>query len=385
MPWRESVRMDERMKFVVARLKGSYTMAELCRRYEISRETGYKLMRRYEAEGAAGLMDRSHAPHTCPHRVSEEVEQAILAAKKAHMKWGAKKLRDWLLPRRRELELPAASTMNDLLARHGLVRPRQRRSPPKLPLVHTGLTEGLHANHVWTIDFKGEFRTGDGWVCYPLTVQDHWCRFLLAAHGLGSTGRAGARQVLERVFRERGLPEVIRTDNGGPFVAMHAWRGLSRLTVWWIKLGIRHERTRLATPSDNPRHERMHRTLKDETARPPGKNRAAQQVLFDRFRAEYNEERPHDALGGDTPGSWYTPAPRPYPTRLAAPEYAGHCELRRVSSGGDFLFRGRSIFLSATLEHETIALEEVEDGIWDVSFYDLQIARLNERTGELSG
>ena len=385
MPWRESNRMDERMKFVVACGAGMYPMAELCRRYGISRQTGYELVRRYKAEGVDGLKDRSHAPHHCPHRMSAEVEKAILEAKKQRPKWGAKKLLDWLRPRRRDLVLPALSTVNDLLARNDKVVPRVKRASPGGARRNTELTDGTHANHVWTVDFKGEFLTGSGWRCYPLTIQDHWSRFLLGIDGLGGTATAGPREVMERIFRECGLPQIIRTDNGVPFVAAHAWRGLTKLSAWWIKLGIEHERTRNATPGDNARHERMHRTLKAETTRPPGKDRAGQQVLFDRFRREYNEERPHDGLDGHTPASRYDPVVRPYPERLPAPQYEGHWEVRAVRKGGGFLFRGRRYFLSGSLEHETIALEEVEDGIWDVYFYHLQIARLDDRTGLLSG
>jgi transposase InsO family protein len=236
---------------------------------------------------------------------------------------------------------------------------------------------------VWTIDFKGEFRLGDRRWCYPLTIADAHTRFLLVIDAQSSTAHVGAQAVVERVFREYGLPRVIRSDNGGPF-ATKAIAGLSRLNVWWTQLGIRQDRIAPGRPEQNGSHERMHKTLKRETARPPQPDVHAQQARFDSFRSEFNSERPHEALGGTTPGSHYTPSPRELPERLAEPEYPGHCEIRQVRANGILYFRDRAIFVSELLAGHHIALEEIADGVWSVCFYDLLLARFDERRGTLS-
>lgn len=384
MPWRESDAMNERLKFIAAHQAAVYTMSELCARFGISRKTGYKWVARYAAGGVRGLEPGSPAPKHCPHRTSGEVEAALLEARRAHPSWGPKKLVAWLGPRRPELVLPAPSTVGELLVRHDLVvrrgkRGRRAAAAPRKLHAATG------PNAVWSLDFKGEFRTRDGQLCYPLTVQDACTRYLLGVQGLDSTAGAGAQATLERLFREYGLPEVIRTDNGVPFVAPNSiGRGLSRLRIGWIKLGIVHDRIPPGRPDQNGRHERMHKTLKAETARPPEADRGAQQARFDAWRREYNEERPHEALEQQPPGAHYAASPRPYPERLPEPEYAGHCEIRRVRRGGEICFRQRSLFVSETLAHEDIALEEVEEGIWALWFYDVELARLDERTFRLS-
>lgn len=384
MPWRESDVVTERLKFIAAHGSGLYGMTELCTRFGISRKTGYKLVARYEQDGVAGLEDRSHAPRHCPHRISPEVEAVLLEARRAHPSWGPKKLVAVLAPRYPGLVLPAPSTVGVLLKRHELIVPRKRRKP-RSPFVRPQRCPAEGPNTVWSIDFKGEFRTRDGELCYPLTVQDVCTRYMLGITGLDSTAGAGVRTALEALFRERGLPEVLRSDNGVPFVAPHVpGHGLSRLRVWWIKLGIEHERIDRGRPDQNGRHERMHRTLKAETARPPEANRKAQQARFDEWRREYNEVRPHEALAQVPPASRYEPSLRPYPERLPEPEYPGHFEVRHVRRGGEILFRKRDVFVSETLAHEEVALEEVEDGVWAIWFYDLEIARLDERTFRLS-
>lgn len=384
MPWRESDPVMERLKFIAAHASGLYGMTELCVRFGISRKTGYKLIARYEADGPAGLQDRTHAPRQCPHRISPEVEAVLLEARRAHPSWGPKKLVAYVAPRRPDLVLPAPSTVGALLARHGLIVPRKRRVQ-RSPIARPERCSAEAPNQVWSIDFKGEFRTGDGQLCYPLTVQDVFSRYVLGVTALESTAGAGARGALEALFRERGLPEVIRSDNGVPFVAPNALaRGLSRLRVWWIKLGIEHERIAPGRPDQNGRHERMHKTLKAETARPPAGGRGAQQERFDRWRREYNEERPHEALNQAPPSTCYTAATRTYPEQLPEPAYAGHCEVRRLTHRGEIAFRGRYVFVSETLAHEHVALEEIEDGIWAIWFYNHELARLDERSFRLS-
>lgn len=382
MPWRQTDPMDERMKFVVLAQEGLYSMTELCERFGISRQAGYTRLRRYEQEGIAGLSSRSHAPKSCPHRMTEEVRTALLKARKAHPEWGPRKILVWLRPRQPELELPAASTVGDLYKREGLVesRPHRRKWPHPGRVTHT--VEA--ANQLWNADFKGEFRMGDGTMCYPLTVTDTHTRYLLACDGLSSTAHSGACASFQHLFRERGLPQAIRSDNGGPFCTK-AIAGLSRLSVWWTQLGIKHERIEPAHPEQNGSHERMHRTLKAGTLRPPAANVQVQQERFDSFRCEFNDERPHQALEMQTPSSLYVACERDMPEQIAPPEYAGHCVVRRVRGNGILYFRDRTIFLSELLIGLDVALEEIEDGVWSIYFYDLLLARLDERTGELSG
>jgi transposase InsO family protein len=376
--------VTERLKFIAAHQSGLYGMTELCVRFGISRKTGYKLIARYAAEGAAGLEDRSHAPHHCPHRIGSEVEAALLEVRRAHPSWGPKKLVAYLAPRRPDLVLPAPSTAGALLERNGLITPRKRRVA-RSPLPRPERRSAEAANTMWSIDFKGEFRTRDTHLCFPLTVQDVCTRYVLGITALESTAGAGVRTALEALFRERGLPEVIRSDNGVPFVAPHGLvHGLSRLRIWWTKLGIVHERIQPGRPDQNGRHERMHKTLKAETARPPAADREAQQGRFDEWCREYNEERPHEALEQAPPAARYEPSRRAYPEQLPEAEYPGHFEVRSVARGGEILFRKKHVFVSETLANEQVALEEIEDGVWAIWFYDCQIARLDERTFRLS-
>ncbi|MFN7941075.1 MAG: IS481 family transposase [Thermoanaerobaculia bacterium] len=372
--------MNERLKFIEESRAGLYTTSELCERYGISRKTGYKWLERYHELGVSGLDDRSHAPHSCPHKLEQRVAVAIVAARKKHPHWGPRKLLDWLRPRHPELDLPVPSTAGELLRREGLsVRGRRRRrwrhpGPPA--------RESYGPNDLWTADFKGQFRTRDGVYCYPLTIADQASRYLLRCQALSSTRTRETRPVMERLFRELGLPRALRTDNGVPF-ASTGIHGLCALNVWWIRLGIAHQRTQPSHPEQNGAHERMHRTLKAETTRPPATNRRAQQRSFDRFRSEYNDERPHDALGGRAPGTVWSPPSRAYPSRLQAPEYPGHYQVRFVSTAGTFRFQCRQLFISAALKQDWIGLEEIDDGVWAVYFYDVLLARFDERDRKL--
>jgi putative transposase len=372
----------ERARFIGLHEEGRYSMSELCARFGISRKTGYKWLERYQAEGLTGLKDQSRVPHSCPHRTAAKTEAALVRAREAHPHWGPKKLLPYLARTQPELSLPAQSTAGELLKRHGLIQERPRRRKP----VHPG-TATLSAdapNDVWQADFKGEFPTRDGRLCYPLTVTDAHSRFLLACRALPSTQHLGAQAVFTQVFREFGLPQAIRTDNGSPF-ASTAIGGLSRLSVGWIKLGIEHQRITPGRPQENGRHERMHRTLKAETTRPPGWDLADQQGRFDDFRGEFNEERPHEALGQRPPRSRYLPAGRELPRRLPEPEYEGHLSVRRVSAGGSISFGSRPLFISEVLAGEQVGLEEVEDGIWSVSFYAVLLGRFHVREWQVRG
>ena len=329
MPWSENTQMS-RHRFIADFDSCLYTITELCERHGISRKTGYKWALRYGKEGVEGLKDRSRAPHRRPAQTPSEVAQRLVELRRKHPTWGPRKLAAWLSKHETEQAWPAASTIGEILKREGLVPPSRRRSPRPRPGGPRPRTEATRANEVWTSDFKGQFRTGDGCLCYPLTVVDSFSRFVLVIQGLPSVSGDGAWPVYERAFREHGLPEVMRSDNGSPFASSAAIAGLSRLAVRWLKLGIRVERTAPAHPEQNGRHERMHRILKAETARPPCADGSSQQERFDEFRRDYNEQRPHEALGQRTPSEFYQAAPRVYPERQPEPEYPGHYEVRYV-------------------------------------------------------
>jgi transposase InsO family protein len=353
-------------------------MTELCERYGVSRPTGYKWVARWMAEGDEGLAERDRAPQTCPQRTARAVEEQVVAARRKYG-WGATKLLQVLRGKVPAESWPARSTVNAILEREGLLQKRRpRRASP-----HPGAAplESTAPNQVWPADFKGQFKTGDGVFCYPLTVTDHFSRAVLLCRGLPSTKTADARPAFLALFRELGLPDAIRTDNGAPF-ASTALHGLSPLNIWWMQLGIAHQRIRPGRPQTNGTHERMHRELKKETATPPAATARAQQRRFDAFRRRYNEERPHEAIGLRTPASLWLPSRRAYPSRIAPPEYPVHFEVRRVQSGGIFKFRGRTCFLTHALEGVDIGLEELSDGVWNLVYYRTVLGRLDERTGE---
>jgi putative transposase len=380
MPWRQVDPMTERLRFIADahRRVGSFT--ELCQHYEISRVTGYKWLSRADHEGLDQLAELSRRPHSCPHATPPPLVARLLAARRRHPSWGPRKLLKVLRRRdRREgrsVAWPARSTIADLLRRHGLVTPRRRRRFPGHP--GRPLTPMTAPNGIWTADFKGQFKTGDGIYCYPLTVQDGFSRYLLTCRGLTGTTGAESRPVFERLFRDYGLPEVLRTDNGVPF-ATEALRRLSRLSVWWVRLGIYPELIEPAHPEQNGRHERMHRTLKAATARPPAATRRQQQHRFDAFRREYNELRPHEALADETPASCYRPSPRPYPRRLPPLEYPAHCEVRRVSRNGGVRWHKHWVNVSHVLGGEYVGFTEVDDGEWDLYFGPVKLGRFHER------
>jgi transposase InsO family protein len=380
MPWQKTDPMKERMRFVALAEAGLFSMTDLCERFGIARKSGYKWKERFDAEGPEGLIDRNRAPHHCPQKTSDEVSEAIIEMRRKHPSWGPRKLLRVLEDRRPELHLPAPSTAGVILAREGLVSGRPHRQHIKHP--YTPAIEASEPNAVWTVDFKGEFRTGNGVPCYPLTIVDHYSRYLLGCRALPSTATHGARAAFERLFRDVGLPAAIRSDNGIPF-ASNGIYGLTTLSVWWIQLGIRLQRTMPRHPEQNGAHERMHRTLKAETARPPARNLKAQQRRFDEFRIEYNTERPHEAIGQCTPATLWAPSPRPYPERLPEPSYPGHFEVRHIKRFGEFKLHNQRVFLSTALAYCSIGLEETDDGIWSIYFCDVLLGRFDERTKRL--
>ena len=376
MGWEETCAVTERMKFVLEVKRGERTVAECCRLAGVSRKTGYKWLARYDAGGLHELEDRSRAPHAHPNAVGLEVKAMVLEARRQHPSWGAVTLLEWLRRRHPKRVFPAASTVAELLKREGLVKPRvrTRRTPPyNTPFAHADAP-----NTVWSADFKGQFRTGDQLYCYPLTISDGFSRYLLACRGLLRPTHEAVRPWFERTFREYGLPLAIRTDNGVPF-ASRALGGLSRLSAWWVRLGITPERIEPGCPQQNGRHERMHRTLKRDSVTPARASLAAQQRAFDRFRSQYNEERPHHALGKATPSELYQPSPRPYPSKLRELYYPSGFTVRRVRNGGDIKWQGKHVYVTNTLIGEPVGLYQVDEELWRVYYGSMEIGRLDAR------
>jgi putative transposase len=376
MPWRSSSPMDLRTQFIADYLRGLNTISELSREYEISRKTAYKWIDRYEAEGAAGLVDRSRRPHHFSNATPDDLVQALIRKRQRFPDWGAKKLLKLLSKDQPDAKWPGRSTVCDILTRHNLVKqPRRRRA-----IGHPGKPSTIITapNQVWAADFKGQFKTRNGYYCYPLTVTDGFSRYLLGCQALGSTSCAEAKPIFRRLFQEFGLPERIRTDNGGPFASVSLAR-LSTLSAWFIRLGIVRELIEPGKPYQNGCHERMHRTLKAATTHPPAGNRATQQRLFRTFRQEFNHLRPHEALNMDTPADHYQSSPRPFPERLPPLDYPGHFEIRRVGDNGCIRWHSERVHVSVVCAHELVGLEAVDTGIWNVYFGGLKHGRLIEK------
>ena len=380
LPWRETNPESERLRFMERYASGEESIAELSRQFGVSRKTAYKRIARYTADGDAGLLDRSRAPHAHPNETPSEVIDRIIAMKRNHPTWGPKKVIGWLRFSEPETGWPAPSTAGGILDRAGLVqrrRPRRRSTPWGEPFAGA-----VTPNDVWAIDFKGWFRTTDGMRIDPLTVQDAASRYLVVCAGLERPTGAAARRVLERAFREYGLPRAIRTDNGPPFAGV-GLGSLSPLAVWWVKLGILPERIDPGHPEQNGRLERLHRTLKAETATPPRANRRQQRQAFDRFRRSYNTERPHEALGQLPPARLYVPSPRTFPSRLRSPEYGAEVTVRRVRSNGQIKWKGGLVYLSEALIGEPVGLEQQDEGIWAIRFGPLVIGTLDDVRGRV--
>jgi putative transposase len=376
MPWRHTSPMDQKRQFIADYLRQTLSIIELCELYGVSRKTGYKWIERYLKHGPQGLEERSRQPHSSPHQTPRHVVDAFIELRRHHPAWGAKKLLSILQKRHPSWPLPARSTVCDILRRHGLVpKTRHRRH-----IGHPGkpTSQILAPNDVWSADFKGHFKTGDGLYCYPLTVADGYSRFLLGCQALSSTRGQEAKPVFTRLFKEFGLPKRIRTDNGVPF-ATHTLARLSQLSAWWVRLGILPEFIEPGKPQHNGRHERMHRTLTAETTRPPAATRRAQQHKFDRFRQEFNFERPHEALDMQTPASRYEVSPREMPTKLPPLEYPDRFEVRYVSANGGIRWNHQWVNVSHTCAGAYVGLEEIDDGIWNVYFGPLKLGRLLER------
>lgn len=379
MPWKESSVMDERLRFVARRLDGE-SMTDLCREFGISRKTGYKLLNRYREEGPIALCDRSRRPVRYANQLPEQIERLIVDARKEKPRWGARKIRELLLRRLAgEVRVPATSTIHAVLDRHGLVSRARRRRRNKAQ--GTPLSRGAAPNDLWCADFKGEFKTANRRYCYPLTVTDHASRRIMLCEALETTREIPVIEAFERLFRERGLPDAIRTDNGLPFASPNGLYNLSRLSVWWLRLGIGVERIRPGHPQQNGRHERMHLTLKLHTARPPAANIIAQQEKFDTFIDEFNTERPHEALGMATPEQIYRPSQRSF-TGLPELSYPFHDKDILVTACGRICMHRKKINVSTVLAGQRLGIKEVDNGIWLVSFmtYDLGYIDLEQKT-----
>jgi transposase InsO family protein len=356
--------MDERVKFVAAMLEAEESFSNLCERFGVSRKQGYKWKQRYEAGGVEALANRSRAPHSHPHAVSAEIVELLVAARRKHPLWGPRKLLVVVRRQNPRVTLPSASTVGAIFKKRGLVgKPRRvRRSDP----YKDRLGPYDAPNRVWCADFKGNFAVS-GERCNPLTISDGFSRYLLTCKALRSTTCAPVKRSFEATFREYGMPDAIRTDNGPPFSTL-APGGLSQLAIWWIRLGIRPERIMPGRPDQNGRHERMHRTLKAETARPPASSMRAQQARFDRFREEYNNVRPHEALGQATPSSLHQPALRAFPRLLPEPDYPDHFAVCRTYPNGVISWRGTQWYMSGCLSNELVGLDELDNDRWRVFF-----------------
>lgn len=378
MAWMEASVMSQRAGFVTAALSGEESMSASCARFGVSRKTGYKWLARYKAEGAAGLVDRSRAPLEHGRATGAEIAGAIVALRQARPSWGPRKLIARLAHLYPATRWPSHSTASAILKQAGAARARRvrRRVSSAGPL-----TIPARANHVWSADHKGWVRLGDRTRCEPLTVTCAYSRYVVALAATSGTGAAQARPVFARAFAEHGLPEIIRSDNGAPFAAPGA-AGLTGLSAWWIKLGVRLERTAPGKPQQNGRHERFHRTLIEAMA-PPEPNARAQQARFDLFRRDYNETRPHEALGQVPPARLWTPSPRAAPAKLPTPDYRAGLAVRRVRTRGEIKWRGNIVHVSGALIGEWVALEEEQDGHL-VRFFNHRVGRIAKDSAKLS-
>ena len=376
MVWKETCVMDERMCFVAAHLEGRGTISALCRQFGISRKTGHKWLRRYESEGVAGLEDRSRAPHGNPRALDGEIILEVLAVRHRYPSWGPRKVKAWLEDNRGDVHWPPASSIGNLFDRAGLTRPRKRRrrSPPQsLPF-----SPCRCPNDVWCVDFKGWFLTGDGIQVDPLTISDAHSRYLLCCEPVGRTDQAHVWPLFEAAFREFGLPKAVRSDNGPPFASRGA-AGLSRLAVKLIKAGVLPERIAPGKPQQNGRHERMHLTLKQDTASPPARSLAEQITRFRDFQQTYNHQRPHEALGQVPPARVYHVSPRVWDGVPRSPDYPDHADVRKVRSNGEIKWKSKTIFVTKALRGEPIGLYQIDDNAWHLKYGPILLGTLKGR------
>jgi transposase InsO family protein len=374
MPWKEIRTVDQRLQFLSSYQKEEMSVTDLCHEFGVSRPTGYKWIKRYKEVGPEGLLDLASTPQSCPHATPAEIENEVLALRKRFPSWGARKLKARLERVNPNVAWPAASTVGQILNRAGLTNPKRKKrrtTPSSQPFSMV-----TAPNQLWCMDFKGHFRTGDGYRCDPFTITDAHSRFLIRCQAVTRMDFAQVNAVCDAAMRQYGMPERIRTDNGAPFAGL-GLLGLSKLSLGWIKLGIVHERIQPGRPQQNGRHERMHRTLKEDTAKPPAATLIAQQKKFDRFRATFNHERPHEALGNETPGSIYAPSARMLPSSVPSFQYPKPFLTRRVNNSGDISWHKNRIFVSEVFRNEEIGLERMDEDVHRVFFHTTELGEFN--------
>lgn len=376
MPWKDVKPMDEKVLFIADYLRQVDSFSRLCKRFGVSRKTGYKWVARYGQGGLTALEERDRKRHTQATQTPYAIEQAILQLRAQRDTPGPKKIQAMMAKTFAEDEIPSSTTIYNILKRAGKIEARKQRR--KVTAQPGPLRTATEPNELWSADYKGQFKTMDGRWCYPLTVMDHASRYLLGCEGLAGTRHEDTQSVFERLFREYGVPARIRTDNGVPFAGTGVG-GLTRLSIWWIRLGIRWERIAPGKPQQNGRHERMHRTLKRSVGRPPAGNLEQQQPQLDEFRQYYNEQRPHESLGQKTPQSCYSNASRPFPTCLPELEYPRYFDLTKVHGSGVVYWGGLAIYTGHLLCGELVGIEPVGDGIWDIHFGPVRLGRFDER------
>ena len=369
--------MDQKIRMISNWLSRNYSIAELSKIHSVSRKTIYKWIERYQKNREQGLNDLSSRPTILARATPAQTVSDILISKSQHANWGARKLLAWLKDHNPDKVWPAASTVHIILKRHDKVDVRRKRH--HTPPYSQPFSQITHPNEVWCADYKGQFRLGCGSLCYPLTLTDSYSSYILGCWGLEHPAYQPTRNYFERAFREYGLPNAIRTDNGTPFASVGAG-GLSQLSVWFIKLGIVPERIKKGHPEQNGRHERMHRTLKAETIKPPQYSMSAQQRIFDRFRIDFVNERPHEACGQKPPVTVYRRSERKYSEKLTAIEYPGFYKIRHVHSGGALKWQNKEIYLSSVLTGEYIGLVEIDNDIWKIYFSFYPVCTLDVRT-----
>lgn len=382
MPWKDVKPMDEKVLFIADYLRQVESFVQLCERFGISRKTGYKWVERYGQGGIEALEERSRKRHSQSAQTPYVIQEAILKLREHRGDPGPKKIQALLAQRFSEDEIPSTTTIHNILKRAGKIetRRRVRRTTP----VPGPLRTATEPNELWSADYKGQFMTRDGHWCYPLTVMDHASRFLLGCEGLGATRYDETRQVFERLFREYGLPERIRTDNGVPFASIGV-ASLSRLSIWWIRLGIQPERIEPGKPQQNGRHERMHRTLKKSLGKAPAGNLQQQRRELEGFRRYYNEQRPHEGLNLKSPQACYCASTRSYPKRLPEIEYPSYFDRVKVQRSGVTYWGGLTIYLGNLLAGEVVGIEAIGDGVWEVHFGPVRLGRFDERQAGARG
>jgi putative transposase len=380
MTWKETNPMDQKTRLIGDWLDNEYTITELSENFGVSRKTIYKWIDRYKHGNVSDLEEKSRAPHTHPNATAPEIVTQLISTKLKHPCWGPKKISAWLRKKDTETNWPVPSTTGSILKKEGLVKKRHytHHTPPYTE----PFRDCERPNDVWSMDYKGHFRMLDSKYCYPFTLTDNFSRYLLECRGLLHPTYEETQPWLERAFHEYGLPLAMRNDNGVPFASV-GLGGISKLSVWLIKLWIRPERIEPGHPEQNGRHERMHRTLKEETANPPKANLECQQKAFDHFRVEFDTERPHEALGQKVPASIYTPSRRIFPEKLADVEYGSQYMVRQVRSNGEIKWKGKLVFVSEALVGEPVGLRQISDSEWDIRFSFHPLGILDERTGKV--